>query len=78
MGATSEADPEFALAMSIARKAADGSLEDLTGNADSYYADSISPPYWVAHATFTVQIGHHRFYRVEFPSFHDAPAIAQA
>lgn len=38
-------------------------VEDPTHGATHYYAVSIPPPAWIANATFTVQIGHHRFYK---------------
>lgn len=38
--------------------------EDPTQGADHYYSTSMpAPPPWVTGATFTVQIGHHKFYR---------------
>ncbi len=36
---------------------------DPTQGATHYYATSIPEPDWVARATFTVQIGHHRFFK---------------
>lgn len=40
-----------------------GMITDPTQGATNYFADSIAPPNWVDGATFTVQIGHHKFYK---------------
>lgn len=65
--AVTEADPEFRTAMFIACQA--GSLPDLTGGADSYYALSMAePPAWVSRAVRTMTDGWHAFYRVELPA----------
>lgn len=37
--------------------------KDPTGGATHYYAVSIPPPAWAATGEFTIQIGHHRFYK---------------
>lgn len=37
-------------------------IEDPTGGADHYYANTIDPPSWVAHMEYKDQIGKHRFY----------------
>lgn len=65
--AVTSADPQFSKARTIASAIIGGGL-DTTDNADSYYARDIPPPSWCARATFTVQIGAHRFYRVELPA----------
>lgn len=57
-------DPEFATAVAIATQAVHGSLQDETGNADSYYATSMrTPPTWTATAERTFSDGWHIFYR---------------
>ncbi len=49
-----------AVAMTVIR----GEVPDPTGGATHYYATTMPrPPAWVKGATFTVQIGAHRFYR---------------
>lgn len=58
-------------AMNIAQAAVAGGLQDITGEATHYFATSIPAPNWVTGdpargipaATFTVQIGAHRFYK---------------
>ncbi len=60
-------DLDYAIALNLADLAVEGILPDITQNADSYYATTISPPSWVAKATFTVEIAGQRFYRVELP-----------
>jgi N-acetylmuramoyl-L-alanine amidase len=55
--------PAFRRALGIAALAESGDLPDPTGGAVNYYADSIPPPDWVAKMTFTVQLGHHLFYK---------------
>ena len=56
-------DPDFALALEIAREAISGSLDDRTGGATHYYATWINPPTWTQGATETVQIGKHKFFK---------------
>lgn len=36
---------------------------DPTFGACNYYSDTIAPPSWIHGATFTIQIGHHKFYK---------------
>lgn len=80
--AVTEADPEFAVAIGIAKVAAQGrtALADMTRGADSYYDVRMpTPPGWAARAVPTVTILHHRFMRVELaaPSgLPDAPPIS--
>jgi hypothetical protein len=58
------ADTDFAIAMRLAEQAVAGTLADITGGADSYYAVSMpEPPFWAATATFTVEIAGQRFYK---------------
>lgn len=64
--AVTDKDPEFAVALSVARQAVAGMLPDLTGGADSYYALSMpKPPSWITRAKHTVSDGWHSFWRVE-------------
>lgn len=54
----------FTLAIQAAQSVINGRIPDPTGGATHYYAVSMKkPPDWTAHATFTVQIGQHRFYK---------------
>jgi N-acetylmuramoyl-L-alanine amidase len=62
--AVDASDPQFAEALVIAASLVAGTLLDPTNNADSYYDLSIPAPSWAGDATFTVQIGNMRFYRV--------------
>lgn len=61
-------DALFALASTVSTEilsmtAQARQLNDPTGSATHYYADSIRPPAWVAGATYTGRIGHHLFFR---------------
>lgn len=38
-------------------------IDDPSLGATHYYAVYINPPAWISQATFTVQIGQHRFYK---------------
>ncbi len=58
-------DPQFVTALAIADSAVEGTLADITEGADSYFADYIEAPAWAKQATFTTQIGHQLFYKVE-------------
>lgn len=40
-----------------------GAFPDPTSGSTHYYADHIVPPGWTDHATFTVKIGHHLFFK---------------
>jgi N-acetylmuramoyl-L-alanine amidase len=53
---------QFARCAAAAKQAFADSV-DPTGGATHYYAMSISAPAWTAKATFTAQIGSHRFYK---------------
>ena len=75
MLAVTEADPEFAVALDLARVALQGGLQDITEGADSYYDIRMSAaPSWAERAAPTVVIGHHRFMRVELPTPTGQPA----
>ena len=56
-------DPVFVTALRIARRAAEGLLEDITLGATHYHAKGIEP-YWARAEHMTVQIGRHVFYRI--------------
>lgn len=59
-----ESDPQYASAMQLAASALSGSLVDVTGGADSYYAGSLpKPPKWSAGLTPTIQIGDQLYFR---------------
>lgn len=61
-------DPQFVLAISIARLAIAGLVADATNGADSYYALSMpAPPDWAAAAVHTYSDGWHAFYRTVGP-----------
>ncbi|MCL0095781.1 SpoIID/LytB domain-containing protein, partial [Dehalococcoidia bacterium] len=49
----------------IAGKILENKVPDPTFRADHFYSIFISPPWWADPAKFTVQIGNHRFYRLE-------------
>lgn len=59
----SECDPQWAIALSLAGEAYSGNLVDITEGATSYYATSISAPYWAASMTKTVEIANQVFFR---------------
>ena len=65
--------PEFVTALDVAQRASCGLLSDPTQGADSYYAIGSPVPGWTLRATRTVDIGHHRFYRVELPAENGDP-----
>jgi spore germination cell wall hydrolase CwlJ-like protein len=56
--------PEFVVARRIARRAVAGTLEDITGGATHYHAQSVMP-YWAKDVLPVYTIGHHVFYRLE-------------
>jgi N-acetylmuramoyl-L-alanine amidase len=66
--AVTAADPQFAQAMEIAHRAVLGMIDDVTGNADSYYAIATRKPYWAIASEYTVTIGGQAFYRTELPA----------
>jgi N-acetylmuramoyl-L-alanine amidase len=61
-------DPWFTIALSLAQRAADGKLPDITNGADSYYARSLpTPPGWAARAQTVYSDRCHIFCCVELP-----------
>lgn len=72
---TAKGDPQLALypatgdlqwlaALRLAEQAAEGTLEDITDGATSYYAESMpEPPYWAASMTPTVTIKGQKFFK---------------
>lgn len=59
---TQATDAQLKPARKIAEQAIAGTLQDITGGATHYYADSIAAPYWAASMTQTAKIGHHIFF----------------
>jgi len=58
-------DPQFAIALDVARAAVDGSLADRTNGATHYFAPHVvAPPAWAKSRMPTASIGDHVFYRV--------------
>lgn len=62
--AVTTADPAYDAARAIARLAVTGGLADITGGADSYYADGSTAPQWAKGLQPVAVIGRHRFYRL--------------
>lgn len=62
--AITDDDPLFRSALSMAGRAAAGTLPDLTRGSDSYYATTSLRPMWAAGRAPQIIIGHHAFYRV--------------
>lgn len=60
--AVTDADPQFRIALDLARAAAAWNLPDLTGGADSYFVKTMTPPPWTRGATHTVDDGWHSFW----------------
>lgn len=59
-----DADPQWSMALILAGQMADHGLQDITGGATSYYADSMAdPPSWAASMTSTVEIAGQRFFK---------------
>jgi uncharacterized protein (TIGR02594 family) len=56
-------DAVFQECVSAAKGVIAGAVADNTGGATHYYAKTIAPPSWTVGATFTVEIGVHRFYK---------------
>ncbi len=56
-------DPQFKTALEIAAIALSGTLADITGGANHYHADSVSPS-WAAAGQKVAQIGVHEFYKL--------------
>ena len=52
------------IALELAAQAAAGTLEDITGGATNYYAESMKePPYWAASMTKTCEIAGQLFFK---------------
>jgi len=62
-----EGDQFYQDALTIAEWAVEGALPDITKGSDSYFAVSMSPPFWARSNEFTVQIGRQRFFRTVSP-----------
>lgn len=60
---TQKTDIHFATAMRVARRALAGVLQDATKGATHYHEQSILPD-WAKGEVPTVQIGHHKFYKL--------------
>jgi uncharacterized protein (TIGR02594 family) len=56
-------DPVFKECIATAQRVSEGAVADNTGGATHYYAKTIAAPSWTIGATFTVEIGVHRFYK---------------
>lgn len=57
-------DPQYAIAMSLAADALDGSLADITGGGDSYYASSVSSiPKWADGLSPCFELGNQLYFR---------------
>ena len=54
---------KFRECMCVAADVLAGKVEDFTGGANHYYADTIPMPQWARNMTTTLIIGHHRFLR---------------
>ncbi len=63
MLAVTKADPQFRDALALAKLAAFGQLEDISGGADHYFNPSIVLPSWASKMTKVASIGGHDFYR---------------
>ena len=57
------ANQMFDKALGVAKKAVQGVLSDVTGNALHYHATSIRPPSWAKTGQVSATIGNHIFYR---------------
>ena len=63
--AVTEKDPEFLMALEIARKAVARQLPDRTNGATHFYAyQKIPPPDWTKCRTASAAIGGHAFYKI--------------
>ena len=60
----SESNAAFLVAENIATLAIAGNLQDITNNANSYYAASSPIPKWAVGVTPCATIGHHIFFHV--------------
>lgn len=66
-------DRVFRIALDLAQQAIDGTLPDVTGHADHYYATASPEPYWAKAGTRTLVDEWHSFYRLEL-SVPDSPS----
>ncbi len=64
MLAVSAGDPEFRTALALAQQLVDGTLTDITGGADSYYALGSRRPEWAIGVRYRGTWGGQAFYRV--------------
>lgn len=62
--AVTDEDPLFRAALTLAKRAVAGTLPDITGGADSYYALGTPRPRWATNRQPLKVIGHHAFYRI--------------
>jgi hypothetical protein len=60
-------DPEFRIALALAKQAVAGTLPDLTNGADSYFAIGSKIPNWAAGHRPVYSDGWHTFYRLYAP-----------
>ena len=63
MLAVTEADPNFRIALRLARQAVSGALPDITGGADHYHTKQIEPN-WITSGVRVADLGNHLFYQV--------------
>jgi hypothetical protein len=77
-------DPDYEIALGLAKQAVAGGLHDITYGADSYFDESLprAPP-WAERAAFCTTIGGQFFYRVqlappETPDDPQAPNLSSA
>lgn len=62
-----ESDEQFKECLSLASRAVDGELPDLTNGSDSYFDCRMpKPPSWAANASMRAVIGHHIFFKTRF------------
>jgi len=62
--------------LEVARLVLEDKVRNPVEGADSYYDDSIPPPYWTIHARFVQQLGRIRFYDTDHD--HEAPPASAA
>jgi spore germination cell wall hydrolase CwlJ-like protein len=55
----------FKVCIDVAEKVINGTYDDVTNGANSYYSTDLKvPPKWADESKFTVQIGKHKFYKL--------------
>jgi cell wall hydrolase len=59
-----ESDRRFIECLHIADDVLGGEIDDPTGGADHYYADTIDAPHWARDCVPTTVIGRHRFFKL--------------